>query len=249
MLLTSQASVPSSTYAELQRLKPQKIVLIGGSDVVSDGVANQVAPLATEVTRWSGGDRYATAAKVSASAFPGGASTAFIATGANFPDALAGGPAGDQLGGPMLLSAKDALPATTAAELKRLAVTQVVLLGGSDVVSDTVAAQVQAATGVTPVRWSGADRYSTAATVSSKAFAGGSDVAFVSTGTDFPDALAGGPAGGALDAPLLLTGRDTLPQATIDELKRLTPRRIVVLGGDSVVSNAVAVQLRSYIVP
>lgn len=249
MLLTGRDSLPQSTSAELQRLKPQKIVVLGSTGVVSEAVKSQLASLAGDVQRWAGPDRYATAATTSAQAFPNGAPVAFVSTGANFPDALAGGPAGDQLGGPMLLSARDTLPATTAAELKRLGSTRIVLLGGSDVVSDAVSSQIYSATGVLPGRWSGVDRYATAAKVSAEAFPGGSDVAFVSTGADFPDALAGGPAGGALNAPLLLTGRDTLPQSTIDELKRLTPSRIIVLGGASVVSNAVATQLRSYIVP
>jgi putative cell wall-binding protein len=249
MLLTGRDSLPQSTYAELQRLKPQKIVVLGSNGVVSEAVKTQLASLAGEVQRWAGPDRYATAATTSAQAFPNGAPVAFVSTGANFPDALAGGPAGDQLGGPMLLSARDTLPAATVAELKRLGPTRIVLLGGSDVVSDAVSSQIYSATGVLPGRWSGVDRYSTAAKVSAEAFPGGSDVAFVSTGADFPDALAGGPAGGALDAPLLLTGRDALPQSTIDELKRLTPSRIIVLGGDSVVSAAVATGLRSYIVP
>lgn len=247
MLLTAKDSLPQSTYAELQRLKPQKIIMLGGSGVISEAVASQLAPLATEVTRWAGTDRYSTAAKASAQAFPDGAPVAFVATGANFPDALAGGPAGDQLGGPMLLSAAGTLPAETATELKRLGATKVVVLGGSDVVADAVVSQIYTATGVLASRWSGADRYSTAATVSAQAFTAGSDVAFVSTGSDFPDALSGGPAGGALGAPLLLTGRDTLPQSTIDELKRLTPKRIIVLGGSGVVSDAVATALRSYL--
>jgi putative cell wall-binding protein len=246
MLLTARDTLPQTTVAELERLKPQKIVLLGGSGVISDAVASQLAPLAAEVTRWAGVDRYSTAATASAQTFPNGAPVAFVATGADFPDALAGGPVGDQLGGPMLLTARDTLPQATVAELQRLKPQKIVMLGGSGVISDTVASQLTPLA-VEVTRWAGVDRYSTAAKASAEAFTAGSDVAFVSTGADFPDALSGGPAGGALDGPLLLTGRDTLPLSTIDELKRLTPSRIIVLGGSGVVSEAVAVQLRSYL--
>lgn len=246
MLLTAKDTLPESTYSELQRLKPQKIHVLGGSGVVSDAVASRLATLAP-VTRIAGPDRFATAAQASAQAFPTGAPVAFVATGMDFPDALAGGPAADQLGGPMLLSSATSLPGPTVTELERLEPSRIVVLGGSSAVSDAVVSQIYSATGVMPERWSAADRYATAATASAKAFPTGTDVVFVSTGSDFPDALAGGPAGGTLGAPLLLTGRDTLPQATITELKRLTPSRIVVLGGSGVVSSAVTTQLRSYL--
>ena len=96
-------------------------------------------------------------------------------------------------------------------------------------------------------RWFGPDRFATAAAVSAAVFPDGADVAFVATGANFPDALAGGPAGGLQHGPILLTGRDTLPQATITELQRLDAENIVVLGGPGAVSAAVANQLQTYL--
>jgi putative cell wall-binding protein/arylsulfatase A-like enzyme len=55
------------------------------------------------------------------------------------------------------------------------------------------------------------------------------------------DRLAGaGPLGAGLGAPLLLSHRDGLPSAVADELDRLAPSRIVLLGGEDVLSSAVA---------
>jgi hypothetical protein len=51
----------------------------------------------------AGGDRYATAVAVSAWRFRSKVPAVYIATGANFPDALAGGPAAARAGGPVLL--------------------------------------------------------------------------------------------------------------------------------------------------
>ena len=96
-------------------------------------------------------------------------------------------------------------------------------------------------------RWFGPDRFATAAAVSAALFPPGVDVAFVATGANFPDALAGGPAGGIQQGPILLTGRDTLPQATSTELQRLNTARIVLLGGPGAVSDAVANQLQTYL--
>ena len=96
------------------------------------------------------------------------------------------------------------------------------------------------------VRQQGVDRYGTAAAVSSVAFSPGVPVAFVANGEAFPDALAGGPAAAALGGPVLLVRRPGLPNATVGELDRLNPERIVVLGGTSAVSQGVADALAPY---
>ena len=66
----------------------------------------------------------------------------------------------------------------------------------------------------TPGRIAGADRYSTAATLSRAHFPAGVPVAFVATGRNFPDALAVGPVAGMQGGPVLLTDPNSLPQAT-----------------------------------
>ena len=65
----------------------------------------------------------------------------------------------------------------------------------------------------------------------------------VANGTNFPDALAGGAAAAQLGIPLLLTDPVSLPGATRNEIIRLRPFHIYVLGGGGSVSPAVASQL------
>ncbi len=98
----------------------------------------------------------------------------------------------------------------------------------------------------TPSRIAGSDRYATSAAVSRASFGAGVPVAFVATGTSFADALAGGPAAGVAGGPVLLTTPLALPTVTANELSRLRPARIYVLGGTGVVSQAVASKLASY---
>ena len=86
-------------------------------------------------------------------------------------------------------------------------------------------------------RQSGLDRYGTAAAVSSKAFPAGADNVFVASGTSFPDALAGASFAAADGGPILLVRRDALPNATAEELDRLNPKVVTVLGGTSAVSD------------
>jgi putative cell wall-binding protein len=95
-------------------------------------------------------------------------------------------------------------------------------------------------------RIGGADRYNVAAATSASTFAAGAPIAYIATGTTFPDALAAGPVGGHRGGPVLLTKTDQLLTPTINELKRLKPRKIVILGGPASVSDAVARRLSSY---
>lgn len=194
-------------------------------------------------TRIAGPDRYATAAAVSRTHFSPGAPVAYIATGLNFPDALAGGPAAGIQGGPMLLTEPGTLPQTTRDELVRLLPKRIVVLGGTGAVSAAVAEQLQAYTSGRVDRLQGVDRFETAAAVSSGAFAPGVSAAFVATGASFPDALAAGPAAIKARGPVLLTRGDVLPEATRNELVRLAPSTIYLLGGTGAVSESVRVAI------
>lgn len=200
-----------------------------------------------EMQRLSGADRFATAAAVSASSFAPGVSVAYVAIGANFPDALAAGAAAAERGGPVLLVTGTGVPASTAAELSRLQPGTIKLIGGSAVVSDGVLNTLRGyATSGVAQRIAGGNRYATAAAVSADTFGAGVAVAYIATGTNFPDALAGVAAAGLSGAPILLTSPTAIPGETAGELSRLRPGRIVVLGGSGVISDGVASALTGY---
>ena len=120
------------------------------------------------------------------------------------------------------------------------------MVGGISVVSDAVLAALDPYTTGAVTRRAGPDRYATAAAISAGAFSPGVPVAYVALGTNFPDALAAAAAAGHLGGPVLLVTTDTIPAATAAELARLKPGRIVVVGGISVVSDAVLAALAAY---
>ena len=84
ILLVRSDSLPAATAAEIDRLAPNEIVILGGPVAVQDRVAQALAKHAPVVRRLAGRDRYATAATISAEAFHGGADSAFVAIGSNF---------------------------------------------------------------------------------------------------------------------------------------------------------------------
>ena len=145
ILLVTPTAIPASTAAELERLDPQRIVVLGGTGAVSAQVAIDLQRYTPSgIVRRSGADRYATAVAVSQGSFPAGARHVFIATGQNFPDGLAGGPAAALRGGPLLLVPGTSMPPAVSAELLRLDPDRVTILGGTGVVTDAVQAQIHA---------------------------------------------------------------------------------------------------------
>jgi len=246
ILLVTRDAIPSATLTELKRLKPKKIIVLGGTGVVSRAVESALRKEGA-TTRQSGSDRYSTAAAISAKHFDAGADVAFVATGEDFPDALTGGPAAAALGGPILLTQKTKLPSATIGELKRLKPKKIVVVGGTGVVSAAVQDALKSYTTGEVSRLAGADRYSTGGAISKDAFKPGVPVAYVATGANFPDALAGGAAGAFKDGPVLLVAGATIPKATAAELTRLKPKSIIVLGGTAVVPKTVQTALGAYL--
>lgn len=199
-----------------------------------------------QVDRIDGEDRIATAARISRETFAPGVGAAYVATAATFPDALSGSAAAATNSAPVLLVTPDEVPDATARELLRLDAGRIVVLGGPEAISEDVERQLDNYTGGSTERLAGADRFQTAAEVSRATFAGGADVVYVATGADFPDALAGAAAAGRDGAPVLLVTRDAVPGRTGEELERLDPDRIVLLGGETAVSPQVAEALEGF---
>ena len=246
ILFVTRDAIPTVTAAELRRLKPKRVVVLGGTGVVSASVEAKLGAYA-KTTRQAGPDRYSTAAAVSVAHFKPGAPVAFVATGEDFPDALTGGPAAAKLGGPILLTRRDKLPPATVSELRRLKPKRIVVLGGKGVVSASVQSALGAHTSRDATRLAGADRYETGAAISKDTFDPGAPVAYIATGLNFPDALAGGAAGAFDDGPMLLVAGGIIPKATKDELTRLKPSRIIVLGGTAVIPESVEKALAAYL--
>ncbi len=244
ILLTTAGSIPAPTAAELSRLHPSRIVVLGGPGVVGDAVLSQLRGWTPNVERWSGATRFDTAAAISRASFAPGVPVAYLATARTFPDALAGGAVAGRLGGPILLVEPNGVPAATAAELARLRPSQIIVLGGGGVVSDGVLDAVRPyATSGSVGRLAGADRYATSVAISRSAFGAGADGVFIATGTNFPDGVAGGPVAALVPGPLLLVAQTQLPSSVAAELQRLGPDAVFVLGGAGVVSDAVVSQI------
>ena len=237
VLLTAGSSLPQATLEELQRSTPATVYVLGGKGAIPDSVVSQVESIGSTVERLAGDDRFSTGVAIS-NKFWTTSETVYLATSGGFSDALSGGALAAKTNSPVLLSASTQLPAVVAAELARLAPSEVVLLGGTSSLSSSVSGQVKAAVpGVSVSRLAGTDRYATSAAIADAGWNTSTRV-FYASGANFPDALAGVAGAAANDAPLLLTRDNCSPSPIAATTARLSPTTKVILGGEAVIKTS-----------
>ena len=258
ILLTQSDDLPAATAHAIDELDAEEVIVVGGPAAVGRAVVAQLDDLVDDVDRLQGRDRFDTAAVLAGLADRAGTlsdlsgrsdddlATAIVASGRNFPDALAAGPLAHAAGVPILLTEADTLPAATRAAL-RDGVEQVLVAGGPAAVSDTVVAQLRSLPGIRVVeRVSGADRGATAAAMAEllvDELDWPGQRAALTLGTSFPDALTLAPAAARLQAPVLLTSSPSeLGGATADALRGGcdTLGELLIVGGELAVGSVVA---------
>lgn len=257
ILLTGPTSLPGAVADEITRLGATRAYILGGAGAVSPAVEQAVADLVGQgnVTRIGGTDRYSTADMIAAECVKalgaGFDGTAFIATGASFPDALAAAPLSAAKGWPLFLAGPAGLSADTEAAMDAAGVDTVLVLGGTGAVSSATETSLRSRYGDAAVtRLNGASRYDTAVVVATWACDNAGldwDGLAIATGANFPDALAGGVMQGLDGSVMLLTPQNTLHVATAACLtaNKSAIHTVKYLGGTGAVSAAVRSQVSS----
>lgn len=226
LFLVSAGRTPASVIAAVREIATANgnitIHVVGGTASVPDARINEVkaavavaGKTATVNRLASSGDRYDLAAAIARHVWEHGGygcDRVLIANGADpdkFFDALALSTISAGQGVPILLVKSNSVPAATSNALWHLQPKTIVVGGGPTTVSNAVVSALGAE------RWYGANRYSTAATIATKAMEKdwmiGSQVAVASA---LPDALTGGAAVGRWGGALLLVKPTALPAET-----------------------------------
>jgi len=241
LLLTQPGALPASTRAEIVRLDPEKIVIVGGSGAVSNAVRDVLKSVAPRVVRVAGTDRYSTSIALARYAFgTAGASTAYVATGTAFPDAMSAGAAAGSSHGPVILVNGSASTADSATRslLSDLRVSKVKVIGGTGAVSAGIATSLGGG-GKTVTRLSGSDRFATSITTNANAFTDSSTV-YLATGYNYPDALAGSVLAGAQPAPMFVVPTACVPGGVLAQIDAVGATDVVLLGGTTALQSGVA---------
>lgn len=248
VLLTSSAALDASTLTEIERVLPtptttmgtttntcsgapaHAVYIIGGDLAIAASVDTQLNAAGFNVVRIAGADRFGTS--VAVAKCEGSPSTVFLATGNIFADALSAGPAAALKGGSVLLTYGTVMPTSVATYLAGLTSPTVYAVGQAAHVADPSATAII-----------GSDRFATAALVASQFFPSPTVVG-IATGSNFPDALAGGAFMGDIGGPILLTNPLSLQSA--DGLyigqNHVTLSAAYLFGGTATLSPLVATQ-------
>ncbi|MGH1548381.1 cell wall-binding repeat-containing protein [Leifsonia poae] len=238
LLLTAPTYLPASVSAEITRLHPAHIVVVGGPAVVGSAVFNALKGLSPDVQRVYGSDRFGTSQAVIKHSFKT-APIVYVSTGLNFPDSLSAGGAAGSLHAPLLLvnGNTTSVDAPTAALLQSLGTSKIVIIGGSAVMSPSLVADF--AKYGTVVHLAGSDRFDSSQQVVETAFITSSRV-ILANGLNFPDALGASAWSGKTASPLFITLPNCVPQRTLDDTYFLGATKISLVGGATVLHGSVA---------
>jgi len=242
ILLTAPGRLPAVTRQEILRLNAFNAIILGGSNAVSDDVADALRAMGLEVERIAGSDRFDTAVRIASRLAPNGVNTAIVASGRNFPDALAAAPYAAVAGYPILLVERASVPSVVTNAVKELGVTETIVVGGTGVISSGAMAKLPGAH-----RISGPDRYATAVALAKHFNPLGEDC-FIATGRDFADAITGAVLAARRETGILLVGT-SVPSIVREFLSKGVVKQVCILGGTGAVSTAVANALKNILTP
>jgi Putative cell wall-binding domain len=250
ILITPPHEMDIRVLNEIQRLKPQEIILLGAEGALGKEIVNsllQAGFSSDQLVRIQGKDRYETSAAIAEMVGTSDGS-AFIVTGENFPDALgAAGVAGEK-GIPVVLMPSNQLNASSLAVLKRLDVQQVNVIGLNQTMYGLIKKELQKLipeVQVSSIR--GVDRYATTVSVVNSRTEPVTEI-ILATGENFPDALAGAAFAVHRKAVLLLIPETDLAghSELRSYLKNVGPGISLVetLGGSSVLNDQIIDQVK-----
>ncbi|MBN2840086.1 MAG: cell wall-binding repeat-containing protein [Coriobacteriia bacterium] len=247
LVLVRRDSIPAGLITQLTGLGVRDVYLVGGEGVISPAVAGLFTGAGFTVKRVAGDDRYETSSAIAYEiADIRGVrfgDDAFVARGDDFPDALAVAPLAAGSSRPILLTRTGDLPPVIAGTITDLGLESLSIAGGTGAVSEDVEEDLEAIA-LHVSRLAGGDRYATAVAVAHWGVYAGLaswDHVGIASGTNFPDALAGGIASGRHGGVLLLTAPTALSPATAARLTSEAGKvsKAVVYGGPGAVTENV----------
>lgn len=240
ILLTDGGTLSSTASDVITKLSVKHVIVLGGEDVVSSQVANQLERLVGEkVTRLAGDTRFETQTAI----YDFGVEynlwntdTAIVSYGWNFADALSVSPIAYKLKAPIFF-ADGTLPDAQAKEILTSDFNQFIVTGGSDVVYESAVSQLKSKGSV--VRLGGDTRFETSAEIARYAVSScgmtWDGMAFSSGWVPF-DALGGGALQGSRNSVLVLKNEGDSTGANIPS--GANPSNYVYFGGGAVYSDA-----------
>lgn len=239
ILLTNKNSISDEVLDEIERLKADKVVIVGGQSSISSSVESRLKKEDIKVTRISGRDRFDTSDKLSqeVSRLSKKSSQAILVNGYKNIDALSVSSLATKEELPILLNGRNALNMSVKNRLKQMNVNKVYIIGGNNSISSDVEKELKRMQ-ISVVRLSGTDRYETSANIAKYAYKD-FDEAIVASGENPVDALAASTLTGKKEAPILLTNKNKIPKSIKKIIEDMDIGKITIVGGENSITDNV----------
>lgn len=244
LLLTKSTQLPENVEAEIDRLAPSRIYLLGGEEAISGTLQNQLKNKGYSVTRIAGDNRYGTSVRIANEV--GIENELIITTGIESPDALAIAPYAGVSQIPILLTKPTKLPDEISNVIENNTINKVTIIGGEAAISKNVETSLRNLGVQTIQRVEGSNRYETSVEIAKnyKNELRFSNLYFAS-GISYIDALPGSQLAAMSGSPIILINNRTLPTAVSDFLRdelEATPN-VNILGGYSIIPESTRTSL------
>ena len=170
-----------------------------------------------------------------------------LASGANYPDALAASALAGDLNAPIMLTDPNGLSTETEWRIQNLKPARVYIIGGNAAVSVKVERRIAQLIGseTSIQRIAGDTRYDTSLKVASS-LSNPSDTVIVTTGINYADALSISPYAFATGSPVVLSSPSSgLSDSALEAIKKAGYKKAVIVGGTSAVPASVTLQLKT----
>lgn len=239
ILLTNKNSISDEILDEIERLKADKVVIVGGQSSISSSVESRLKKEDIKVTRISGSDRFDTSDKLSqeVSRLSKKSNQAILVNGYKNIDALSVSSLATKEELPILLNGRNALNMSVKNRLKQMNVKKVYIIGGNNSISSDVEKELKRMQ-ISVVRLSGTDRYETSANIAKYAYKD-FDEAIVASGENPVDALAASTLTGKKEAPILLTNKNKIPKSIKKIIEDMDIGKITIVGGENSITDNV----------
>lgn len=239
ILLTNKNSISDEVLDEIERLKADKVVIVGGQSSISSSVESRLKKEDIKVKRISGSDRFDTSDKLSqeVSRLSKKSSQAILVNGYKNIDALSVSSLATKEELPILLNGRNALNMSVKNRLKQMNVNKVYIIGGNNSISSDVEKELKRMQ-ISVVRLSGIDRYETSANIAKYAYKD-FDEAIVASGENPVDALAASTLTGKKEAPILLTNKNKIPKSIKKIIEDMDIGKITIVGGENSITDNV----------
>lgn len=242
ILYTGRDTLFSVTMREILRVPREEIIVMGGENSVSNKVFRELQGLSSaKVTRIGGADRFEVN-RNSAKYMPN-STTAVIASGMIYTDALSSVPYAHALHAPILLVSKNSVPQAVKDVLYDR-MTSAVIVGGKSTVSEATKLQLEKIIGTSIERIGGANRYVVSAAIASRLQ--NVQHAIITSGELWSDALVAGPMAQRLNAPVLLTPYGGLREGAYNYLLAHPDlKSVITVGGRGSIGQGVHNQVKA----